>query len=201
MRFAWTMVALAGCFVSGPATAKTEMVPRKDAVVTLLPPSIALGTVRATRDFRFRTGLGAASPLSPDDLMNRVHTRFVTAMVDFYPIEGKGFHLSAGTRFFARRNFTEEAENATRYLIYVPRGGGGGLRGGFKRFTPAATVGYTGDLAEGMSLGLEAGARLGRAFTGMPRLRRMASDSNTEGARGDGSKPNPMVNMVFGLRF
>lgn len=201
MRLAWMMVALAGCTAAAPAMAKTETVARKDAVITLLPAGMALGTGRDTPDLRIRAGFGAASPRAPDDLMSRMHPRFSTAMVDFYPVEGKGFHLSAGSRFFARRNFMLEADNATRGLIYVPRGGGGGLRGGFKRFTPAATFGYTGDIAEGVSLGLEAGARLGRAFNGMPRLRRFALDASGEGRRGDESKANPMVNMVFGVRF
>lgn len=201
MRIAIMVVALAGCLASAPATAKTETVARKDAVITLLPARDALGTGRQTPDFRIRAGFGAASPRSPDDMMSRMHPRFATAMVDFYPIDGQGFHFSAGSRFFARRNFMAEADNATRGLIYVPRGGGGGLRGGFKRFTPAATFGYTSDVAEGMSVGIEAGARIGRAFTGMPRMRRFSADATSEGRHGDESKPNPMVNMVFGFRF
>ena len=194
MRIAASTGGLIALFAAMPVAARDAPVATRDALTSLMPLPIALRAMRMAPDLRLRFGLGAA-PQQPDTLMTRLQPRFVTAMIDYYPVDGRGFHVSAGSRLFARRNFAVEAEVATRGLIHLPRGGGGALRSGIRRFAPAMTLGYTGDLATGMTLGLEAGARMGRSFTALPRLR------GRDGGAPDAGAPNPLVTMVFGLRF
>ncbi|HVF95379.1 MAG TPA: hypothetical protein VM900_13785 [Sphingomonas sp.] len=193
MRITGALAAVLALVTAVPALAKDSRALVTDPLAALLLLPSTVTSLHVAPDLRVRFGLGPA-PSEADGVIERLQPRFVSAMIDFYPISGRGFHVSAGSRFSARRNFAAEAENAARGLIYQPRGGGGTLRAGFKRFAPAMTLGYTGDVAPGMTLGLEAGARMGRAFTAMPRLR-------GDDRFGDIATPNPLVNMVWGLRF
>ncbi len=98
-----------------------------------------------------------------------VRPRFLRGMVDIYPSTNYGFRFSVGTRYFARRNFWVDADQSTRGLLYDPHmtRGGRGLMRGYRRYTPAATIGYDISPAKGLVLGLEGGAITGRAIAPM----------------------------------
>lgn len=195
----WT-AALA---LMAPAAAGAQDVPAASPLrsLSMLAPESGLrlgGGLRLRVDWR---GL-AATPISVTPMATHLRARLATAMIDLYPVGDHGFHISAGTRFLVRRDFAAEADNATRGLLYRPRWGGAGLRTGLRRFSPTATVGYSGVIAPSLTLGVEAGAGMGSAFNGMPSLRgarpmRLAADR--------GQRPvdriNPLVSLGMGLRF
>ena len=99
-------------------------------------------------------------------LNDMVRPRFVGGMVDIYPSSSSGFRLSTGTRYFSRANFWVAAEQTTRGLLYDPHWsrGGRGLARGFRRYTPAVTLGYDLQPLRGLVVGLEGGALNGRAI-------------------------------------
>ena len=135
--------------------------------------------------------------LDPD---SNLRQRFASSMMDFYPLASRGFHFSGGLRFYNRTNFARDAERVTHGLLYVPRGPntGMGVRG-FKRFTPAATLGYTQILGSGLMLGIEGGTLLGRVNPGMPRaFRELRADSI---GHDRASSVNPIANLTMGFRF
>jgi hypothetical protein len=148
-------------------------------------------------DFRVRGDvLTTSASLDPfADPSGQMRHRFASSMIDYYPLGGSGFRVSAGMRFFAVPNFLKDAEKATAGLLYNPRqlGSGAGIRTGFNRRTPAATLGYTGTIKNAM-FGFEVGSLLGNANATMPRAMRMLSDRGTGGV-------NPIANVVVGLRF
>lgn len=118
-----------------------------------------------------------------------VRPRFVGGMIDIYPSSGSGFRFSAGTRYFARTNYWVAAEQTTRGLLYDPhwQRGGRGLARGFRRYTPAVTMGYDLQPAPGLVIGLEGGALTGRAIMpvgpgrGVSRDRRLGMDTSPSG--------------------
>jgi hypothetical protein len=158
----------------------------------LLQP-LALGssvekTTRVSGNLRVRIAVAAAAQ-GPRD---RIHQRIASSMIDFYPVGSSGFHLSAGTKLYDPR-VGEQATN--RGLMVAPKQPNvPGSKIGLKR-TPALTLGYSGELAERTSIGIEVGAMKGRAYNN-------ASDL-TRRTRADriGNPVNPMVNLVVGRRF
>lgn len=118
-----------------------------------------------------------------------VRPRFVGGMVDIYPSSQNGFRFSTGTRYYSRPNFWIAAEQATRGLLYDPhwQRGGRGLARGFKRYTPAMTLGYDIQPMQGLVIGLEGGAISGRAIQpvgpgrGVSRDQRLGMDSRHGG--------------------
>ena len=104
---------------------------------------------------------GGFTPL--DDM---IRPRFIGGMIDLYPTERSGIRLSVGTRYFARTNFWIAAEQATAGLLYDPHmtRGGRSLSRGFRRSTPAMTLGYDREISRGFVLGLEGGALSDRAI-------------------------------------
>lgn len=147
-----------------------------------------------------RLGAVASPIVAADPLTDHVRPKFAVAMVDYFPIQRSGFHLSGGARLYARRNFMAEMDNATRGLLYAPRGSGGGMRTGYRKFSPALMAGYTGDLSPTTSVGFEMGERMGRAFQGsvhrlVDGLRAVHGDPNGE------SGFHPVANLVFQTRF
>ena len=101
---------------------------------------------------------------TPLDAM--VRPRFIGGMIDLYPTERSGIRLSVGTRYFARPNFWIAAEQATGGILYDPHmtRGGRALSRGFRRSTPAMTLGYDREVSNGLVLGLEGGALSDRAI-------------------------------------
>lgn len=124
--------------------------------------------------------------------------RFIGGMIDLYPTERSGIRLSVGTRYFAQSNFWIAAERATDGLLYDPHmtRGGRGLSRGFRRSTPAMTLGYDREVSKGFVLGLEGGALSDRAI--MPT--RPGRWSAT-GVRDGGFGLNPVATMSARLAF
>ena len=108
-------------------------------------------------------------------------------MVEYYPLDGKGFHLSAGTHLYSPRSAANE--KTANDLLYpaTSRGARPMPRVGL-RSTPAATVGYTGKLDSTTALGVEMGAMKGRNY---------ATEREISG-RGRDDTINPMVNLTPG---
>eukprot|EP01035_Chromulina_nebulosa_P040990 gene40989-55400_t len=127
------------------------------------------------------------------DAAGRVRQRLRSSMLEFYP-SGDGFHVAAGVRMFERQNFFNDAQRVTHGLLYNPRGTNAeSIRAGFRNYTPAVTMGYTRTVSEGLTLGLEGGALLGRAASSMPRSFRLAATGSDGGEHGG---VNPVANML-----
>ncbi|MEO7691945.1 MAG: hypothetical protein ABIS51_21855 [Sphingomonas sp.] len=203
MRTALMVAVLTGCIAAAPVWAQQAPplhgilpVPRLAGSLGVPYPGLAL-----TPDFHLRIEFAprpvADLLLDPD---SNLRQRFASSMMDFYPLAGQGFHFSGGLRFYNRTNFARDAERTTHGLLYVPRGlnTGMGVRG-FKRFTPAATFGYTQILSGGVMLGIEGGTLLGRVNPGMPRAFRELRATSI--GNDHTSSTNPIVNMVMGVKF
>ena len=147
--------------------------------------------MRVSRNFRVRLTLvdaTATPPVEPAD--DRLRERLSGAMFDFYPdASGGGFHLSAGLHYYVRRNPNQDAFNATHGLLFLPRGRGAGYRSGFRRYTPAATLGYTQPVGNGFAVGVESGAMLGPALNSLPF------------AAHERAGVNPVTSLIVGFRF
>jgi len=147
------------------------------------------------RDLALRVQVAPEStPLIGGD--SRIQQRIAKAMFDFYPDGGiGGFHISAGLHYYSRYNANLEAQRATDGKLFIPRGRtGGGIRTGFNRYTPAATMGFSQPLGRSAMVGVEAGALMGRALNARP-LQNVGSVGETH------SGINPVANLVVGMRF
>ena len=147
------------------------------------------------------TATVAAKPLlgAIGNAQGAMHRRLTGAMFDFFPVAGSGFHLSAGTRLFQRRNFLAETEASARGLMAGPRAVGGATiyRAGFKKFNPAITAGYQLAVGKLAQVGVEAGALMSSAYSGPSGLARFAP-----GYRGEHDfRPDAVARMTFGARF
>ncbi len=131
-------------------------------------------------------------------LQDMVRPRFVGGMVDVYPSSETGFRFSVGTRYFARTNFWIAAEQATRGILYDPHmtRGGRGLIRGYRRYTPAMTLGYDREMAPGLVLGVEGGALAGPAM-----LRVRPGRDRLSGGRDGDSGINPIATFSARLAF
>lgn len=152
-----------------------------------------------------RIDLTIRQPSAPDPfgtVKGAIRHRFASAMIDLYPARGAGFHVSVGTRFYTRRNFARDAMESTGGLLYSPRlpRGGIAIGRGFRRYTPAATMGYTVLADRPLLIGVEAGALFGRVVSPMPRGARL---SGTSGERGDPHRQqlNPLLNLTVAYAF
>lgn len=207
MRRAGLLLPLIGSCMCMPAAAQTNGpivaapivpnmpvtgAPQPTVRAPLLQP-LALGssvekTTRLSTNLRVRIAV-AATAQGPRD---RIHQRIASSMVDFYPVGSSGFHLSAGTKLYDPRT-GEQATN--RGLMVAPKQPNiPGSKVGLKR-TPALTLGYSGELAERTSVGIEVGAMKGRAYNNASDLTRQTR------AERIGNPVNPMVNLVVGRRF
>lgn len=103
-------------------------------------------------------------------LTDMVRPRYFKGMTDIYPIASLGLHLSIGSRYFARPNYWNTVEEASRGTIVNPQWrGGGGISTGFRRRTWAMTTGYDAEVAPRLVVGLEGGLLKGRAINPGPR--------------------------------
>ena len=170
----------------GPAAASRAPLP-----LTLAPVAMGGSAERSTRLFgglRLRLAM-ANTAAGPRD---RVHSRIVGQMIDFFPAGDHGFHLSAGTRLFNPRTM----EVATRSLIASQRRLNiPGMKTTMRR-TPALTVGYTDRIDPDTSVGFEVGAMKGRAYYDAADVARQTRAERNA----IGSPINPVVNLVFGHR-
>lgn len=152
-------------------------------------------------DLRLPTVTLAPSPstLSLDD-NSMLRRRFTgVSMMEFYPVAASGFHLSAGTRLYSRRNFSRETEDSARGALAVTHSISAPMatKPGFRKFNPAVTAGYTMALSAMTRIGIEGGAMMGHLFASAPGLPRHAFGAGGE----NGFRPNPVANLVFGMHF
>lgn len=193
MRVALVLASLVGVIqpaVAGDLPTILRILPLRD--VSRVQPIVGQPL---RRDVALRVQLAPdASPLLGGD--SRIQPRIAKAMFDFYPDGGiGGFHISAGLHYYSRYNANLEAQRATDGKLFVPRGrSGGGIRTGFNRYTPAATMGFSQPLGHGALVGVEAGALVGRALNARP-LQNVGSIGESH------SGINPMANLVIGMRF
>ena len=180
-----------------PAAAQTGL-GRAPMRWQITPGSTTETSTLLTRRLRLRVDTPPASATR----LFRLQQRYATAMIDLFPIEGTGFRFSAGTRYHVRRDFVAEGDGAARGLLFAPRfgNGGGSRRSGLNRFNPAVTMGYTEALGERVSLGLEMGERMGRAFARGPRVPRLGGIGPV-GARGADRDFHPVASLTFGVAF
>lgn len=125
------------------------------------------------------TGLSDIDASSDDiDFGGRLRSRSVGAMLDFYPLGG-GFRVSTGFRLNGNKavlkatpttNTTIGARTVTPVQV-------GTLRASYRvrDWAPAVTVGYAGDIAPRLTLGVEAGA----VYHGAPRITALRSQGGT----------------------
>ncbi|MES2444575.1 MAG: hypothetical protein V4574_17250 [Pseudomonadota bacterium] len=126
----------------------------------------------------------------------RIRRRAASSMVDFFPVDGQGFHLSGGLRFFNSTSFWRHTAKSTRGLLFVPRSlGNSGIRWGYRR-TPSMALGYSQALDEDVVLGFEVGAMLGRATSSMRRF----GPRDPDRRRGGGGA-NSIAHLVFDVKF
>jgi hypothetical protein len=191
------VAGLAGLLGAMPAMAQSGAV--LEPGVPRIDPVTAMAGVPLLKPLRMRFDVAQlpmlpASPTLPSD----IRPRFESSMIDFFPANGDGFHLSAGLRMFARHNYAREAERLTNGLLFVSRGTSG--LGG-RRFTPLATAGYSHAFAHGMVLGIEGGAMAGELYGAPGSLRGGAGPVLDTGERRRGSALNPVAHLSFGWRF
>jgi len=112
------------------------------------------------------------------DFGGHLRTRSVGAMLDFYPLGG-GFRISTGFRLNGNKavlkatpttNTTIGARTVTPVQV-------GTLRASYRvrDWAPALTLGYAGDIAPRLTLGVEAGA----VYHGAPRITALRSQGGT----------------------
>ena len=153
--------------------------------VSLLPPK----SPRLTSDIVYR----GYAPME-----DMVRSRFLGGMVDLHPTARSGVRLSVGTRYFARPNFWIAAERATAGILYDPHmtRGGRNLPRGFRRYTPALTLGYDREVSRGLVVGLEGGALANGALPPVRPYRWSAA-----GVNDGGSGFNPVATMSARFAF
>lgn len=197
MRIMGMIAAIMAGSWAVPGAAQTVATPAGDPSPTAASPPLqplALGG-RDERDARItaKLRLRVATVSSAPGLRDKAHQRLAGSMIDLYPVDGSGFHLSAGTRVYDQRAGDSAA---SRRLAGVPRqinvpGGRPGLRR-----TPAVTLGYRGAVDEDTSIGVEVGAMKGHVYSNATDMTR-----RLRGERGEGNPVNPMVHLVLGHRF
>ena len=203
MRLTLGLAFCASCAAAQSGNAQISYVPDASAIARRLvvDNSGLLPGAAIKRDFRLRVEFVVAPSYGLlDDPNSNLQRRFASSMMDLYPVTGQGFHLSGGLRFYRRTNFVRDAEKLTQGLLYNPRmpGGGIGMKGGFKRFTPALTFGYNQVVHHNLILGIEAGTLLGRVNSSTPKTFRGGQMVDLDNRP---SRLNPILNVVAGFRF
>ncbi|MBS0480103.1 MAG: hypothetical protein JSR79_12495 [Proteobacteria bacterium] len=131
-------------------------------------------------------------------LAGMVRPRFFKGMTDIYPIASAGLHVSIGSRYFARPNYWNTVEEASRGTIVNPQWrGGGGVSTGFRRRTWALTAGYDAEVLPSLVVGIEGGALKGRAISPGPRGRAYRLRDRTLNREG----VNPIATLAIRYAF
>ena len=157
----------------------------------IVPTSLVTSTVPLTATLRLKVATVTSIPVRP---MFDLQQRFDSAMVDYFPADGDGFHVSAGLRLFARHNFLREAARAVDILLFAPRGPGGAFGG--RRFVPVAMAGFSHRFGSDIMVGAEAGAMTGRLYTANG-----PTPAVDQRLANGGSALNPVARLAFNLRF
>jgi hypothetical protein len=176
MRIDLGAAILAACFLIPHASAQTVVDPQLDRAPLL--------TATFTDSDTLVTG-------------GRMRNRPASAMADFYPVRGTGFHLSAGLRFFEARSMLRQNLKEMRDLVYLPWSvGNSGVHWGYRR-VPSMAIGYTQAVDEDVTVGIEVGAMMGRATSSIRRFGQDPSIRRNDGRHG----ANPIVHLLVGVKF
>lgn len=197
MRTALVISALVATgLLSGAARAASPAELTSDVYVAVVEKTMPL-SVPIVSDLRLRADVETSS-IHSDPFGNPegpMRHRFASSMIDYYPLGGEhGFRVSGGLRLYENAYFFRDAEQKAGGLLWAPsyRGGGNALRGGYSRYTPAATVGYPGKI-KGAVVGVEVGSLIGSA-TSMPSRESGLSNAPRSGL-------NPIANLMVGFRL
>ncbi len=191
-----TMLAL--CAFMRPAFAQTVGPGEGTAIARYssgMPPQIAAPSASELRiNFDLsETGLD-------DGWRSRLHHRAASSLVDYYPFEPEGFRVSVGLHFFSRTSMLRQMVQSADGRLFVGRSPiNAGARIGYRRYTPALTMGYTHKFGRDGTFGIEAGALVGRAFVSMPRIFRQTSIA--AGGSPEQSGLNPLLHAVLDFSF
>ena len=133
----------------------------------------------APTDFRLHASAAATAKPAPlvDAPGGQLRTGFGNSQVELYPFANSGFHLSAGGRLYGRTG-RPRTDNEQARLLAGPRGPG--LRSG-RRSSPAALVGIAREVGDGLAVGVDGGAALGRIDNAPGRLRLTGRESGGDG--------------------
>ena len=206
MRLTLVAAIVFACMTSQSGRAEGRLQPARDGLIQSDVSSI-IGTgpqtgQRIAPNVRLRLDPGlVASRTTRDGDPNSgiVRRRFVGTMVDFYPLGGEGFHLSAGGRLDNRRKVKDLATSNT--LLYAPRGFGT-RKCSLGKVASAMTVGYGSSPEPGVSFGLEAGALMEHGDPSTRELNRFAHRSTRNDIRFNSSQRlNPVVQASVGYKF
>jgi hypothetical protein len=205
MRFTLGAVSLVACMMSQPGRADGGLELRGDpnqSVTNIIGTGSQVGEPIAP-NFRLRIDPGSVAvrpAVGSDAQPSLVRRRYAGTMVDFYPLGGEGFHLSAGGRLDNRRKVRDFV--TSNALLYAPRGFGARKGGNPKRLASAMTVGYGSSPEPGVSLGLEAGAVMEHGDPSTRELNRFAHRSTRNDGRFTSEQRfNPVVQASLGYKF
>jgi hypothetical protein len=130
-----------------------------------------------------------------------IRPRFAGGMIDIYPATHNGFRVSVGNRYFSQTNFWRDSEQATNGLLFDPhmvRGGISLQQRVYRKWTPAALVGYDTQIAPGLVAGVEGGTLFG---AGINRGPRRFSQSRNEDPQMNGRGLNPVATVSMRYAF
>jgi hypothetical protein len=176
MRIVLGAAGLAACILASQVSAQTVADPRIDRAPLLI---------------------ASVSQIDTAIVGGRMRERTASQMVDFYPVSGTGFHLSAGLRLFEGRSMLRQNLKAMRDLVYLPYSrSNSGVHWGYRR-APAMMLGYTQAVDRDVSVGIEVGAMLGRATSSM---RRFGGDPALHRDNGRGGA-NSIAHLLVGVSF
>jgi hypothetical protein len=211
VRLTLGVAILIACLASQPGRADGGTKLRGDAsaqsnVTNNVTNIIGAGSqagVTIAPNFRLRLDPGtvALRPAGESDTQpSLVRRRFAGTMVDFYPLGGEGFRLSAGGRLDNRRKANGLV--TSNALLYAPKGFAGRKGGSIKKLASAMTAGYGASPATGLSLGVEAGAVMERGDPSTRELNRFAHRSTRNDARfNPHPRLNPVIQASVGYKF
>jgi hypothetical protein len=184
VRWAW---AVAGCGLLGAGSAAEAREPMRLVVTPAAPLPSPPTPVAARLGPRIRDDDGA---LRVDDPRSRLRSGFGGTLVDLYPEGEEGFHLSAGGRLSRRGTAVPAAApDHVRALPATTRG-----PAWRNRFAPALLAGYDRTVADGVSVGVDAGMVAGRTTPDASRLRLDRRFRDNAGANG-------VARVTMGYRF
>jgi hypothetical protein len=188
---------LASCTYVLPTAAEAQTVPVAGALLRS-PFALPARVIPSGDDLRWRVSTVAAEGDRLHGEDSNLRMRLGGSIVDYYPIGGQGFRLSAGLRLFVRHNFVREAEKVSGQRLSPPRGFPG-FGSGVRRYTPAAMFGYNLSLGPEASLGFEGGAVAGRLDAMAPGLDGRHPLAAVSMYRRSGI--NPVIRTALAMRF
>lgn len=195
MRMLGAAVAMAAVWAAVPARAADQA----PIVATLAIVPVAAAAASATPAdepvaILPTVALAGRPEAAPAPRLPIIRPGFGYSSTSFYPLQDSGLHLTVGTRVATRALAGRTMDAPWANLLWAPRGSG--LRS-IRRMSPAAFVGVDRPIAEGTTLGLDAGVAKGHInyFNYGPRA--MSAEHVDRGGNG----MNPLARMTLAYRF